>query len=95
MSELGPVKFAERDELVFLGKEMSQHKITSEKIAALIDDQINKIIERNWQKANQIIKKNSLKLDQLAKELLEKEVLEREQILEILGPKTSTLKASR
>jgi len=93
MSELGPVKFAERDELVFLGREMSQHKVTSEKIAALIDEQVNKIIDRNWQKTCQILKKNATKLRQLAVALLEKEVLEKEQILEILGPKNPTSKS--
>lgn len=92
MSELGPIKFAERDELIFLGREMGQHKITSEKVAALIDEQINKIIDRNLKKTQQLLKKNASKLEQLANALLEKEVLEKEQIIEILGPKIAIKK---
>lgn len=76
MSELGPIKLGEREEMIFLGREMSSHKVHSEKVAAQIDEQISLIIATAWQKALAILKKEMGSLQLMAKQLLEKETLE-------------------
>lgn len=90
MSELGPIKLGEREEMVFLGREMGMHKNVSEKVAAQIDDQIHTIIDRAWQQALTILKRESKTLHEMSKLLLEKETLEDDDLRHILG----TLKPS-
>jgi len=85
MSELGPIKLGEREEMVFLGREMGTHRMHSEKVAAAIDDQIQTIIGRAWQQALDILKKEIKTLGEMSKLLLEKETLEDEDLRAILG----------
>jgi cell division protease FtsH len=85
MSEkLGPLTFGKREEMVFLGKEISQHKDYSENTAQEIDDEIKSIVKSCHEKSREIIEENIDKLHSLAKELLEKEVLTGEEIDKIL-----------
>jgi len=76
---LGPRTFGERQELIFLGREISQEKDYSEKIAEKIDEEVSKIINSCYNKAKEIIKKNTDKLEKIAKLLLEKETIERKE----------------
>lgn len=93
MSELGPIKLGEREEMIFLGREMSAHKVISEQVAAAIDRQISQIIDAAWQKAQAILKKELKTLHQMAKDLLEKETLEDEDLAEIFAKlKPATVK---
>lgn len=85
MSELGPIKLGEREEMVFLGREMGLHKVHSEKVAAQIDQAISELINRCWQKALVILKKEIKVLHQMAAELLEKETLEDDDLKGLLG----------
>ncbi len=85
MSEIGPIKLGEREEMVFLGREMGTHRVHSEKVAAEIDDQIHEIIGRAWLKALEILKKETKVLHEMSKQLLEKETLEDEDLKKILG----------
>jgi cell division protease FtsH len=85
MSDLGPLTFGERDDLIFLGRELAAHKNFSEKTAELIDEEVKKIIHRNYARAEELLRKNRRKLIRLAKALLEKEVLDSEEIARIVG----------
>jgi len=85
MSDLGPLTFGERDDLIFLGRELATHKNFSEKTAELIDEEVKKIIHRNYARAEELLRKNRRKLIRLAKALLEKEVLDSEEIARIVG----------
>jgi cell division protease FtsH len=86
MSEkLGPLTFGKREEMVFLGKEISQHKDYSEKTAQEIDDEIKSIVRDCHEKSREIIEENIEKLHSLAKVLLEKEVLTGDEIDKVLG----------
>lgn len=76
MSKLGPVKLGEREEMVFLGREFGTHKNNSEKTTAMIDEEISAIVEKAWDKAVQLLKKEMKVLKTMAAELLEKETLE-------------------
>ena len=84
MSDLGPVTFGERDDLIFLGKELAMHKNFSEKTAELIDAEVKKIINRNFNRTKELLEKHRDKLIDVAKALLEKEVLTSEELEEII-----------
>ncbi|QQG49641.1 MAG: ATP-dependent zinc metalloprotease FtsH [Candidatus Berkelbacteria bacterium] len=85
MSELGPIKLGEREEMVFLGREMGMHKVHSEKVASEIDEQIHTIINRAWKQALEILKKEMKTLHEMSKLLLDKETLEDDDLRTILG----------
>ncbi len=85
MSSLGPIKLGEREEMVFLGREMGSHKVNSERVASMIDEEIHKIIDRSWDQANTILREKRGTLDEMAKLLLDKETLEDEDLKNILG----------
>jgi cell division protease FtsH len=87
MSDLGPVTFGERDDLIFLGKELAMHKNFSEKTAELIDAEVKKIINRNYNRTKELLEKHRDKLINVAKALLEKEVLTSEELEEIIKGK--------
>jgi cell division protease FtsH len=88
MSErLGPRTFGQKEELVFLGREISEQRDYSEKVAEEIDDEVRHIIEQAHELARQILRDNKDKLVQLAKKLIEIETLEGEQLIALLeGP---------
>lgn len=80
MSEkLGPRTYGERHEMIFLGREITEQRDYSEKIAEQIDIEISKTIGNAQKKANDIIKEHRAMLDKIANVLLEKETLEREE----------------
>ncbi len=93
MSELGPLTFGERDDLVFLGKDLAMHKNFSEKTSELIDAEVKKIITKNFDRSQEILEKNKDKLKKLAELLLEKEVLDSHEIDAIVKGKKIQPKA--
>jgi cell division protease FtsH len=84
MSDLGPLTFGERDDLIFLGRELAMHKNFSEKTAEMIDEEVKKIVNRNYNRAKELLEKNKDKLIAVAEALLEKEVLTSEEIKEVI-----------
>jgi len=88
MSErLGPRTFGQKEELIFLGREISEQRDYSEKVAEEIDDEVRRIIDKAHDLARDILRENRAKLDQLAKKLIEVETLEGEQLIGLLeGP---------
>jgi cell division protease FtsH len=85
MSELlGPLAFGQRDEQIFLGREISQHRDFSETTAQEIDREIKKIVMECYGRAEQVLKKNIKTLHALAKTLLERESLSGEEIDQII-----------
>jgi cell division protease FtsH len=81
---IGPVVVGERDELVFLGRELNEHKNYSEKIASEVDSEIEKLILQGEKKAKEVLSKHKLKLKKLSLLLLKKETLEREELKKII-----------
>jgi len=94
MSDLGPLTFGERDDLIFLGRDLTTHKNFSEKTSERIDDEVKKIITRNFDRAKKLIEDNKDKLEKIAEALLEREVLDSEEIEEIIFGKKPKKKAS-
>ncbi|MEK7073359.1 MAG: ATP-dependent zinc metalloprotease FtsH [Patescibacteria group bacterium] len=76
---MGPRTFGEQEEMVFLGKHISETRDYSEKTAEMVDAEINRIIDDALKAAEGILKKKRAKLDELANLLIEKETIEQEQ----------------
>ena len=87
MSDLGPLTFGERDDLIFLGKDLAMHKNFSEKTAEMIDAEVKKIITRNYDRTKELLEKNRDKLLRVAKALLEKEVLTSDELEAVIKGK--------
>jgi cell division protease FtsH len=78
MSEMGPVTFGKRQSLMFLGDE-SEAINYSEATAIKIDEEVNRIINKARKEAEEILTKNRKVLDKIAKTLIKKETIEREE----------------
>ncbi|MEZ4845821.1 MAG: hypothetical protein R2877_02305 [Bdellovibrionota bacterium] len=84
--EVGPLAYKDHGDQIFLAKEMSStsHKL-SEQTSQVIDSEIRKIVMRNYERAKNILIKHRDALDRLAKALLEKEILDANEINSIIG----------
>ena len=85
MSEkLGPLTFGKKEEEIFLGREFARHRDYSEETARLIDGEVRTIVAQGYGKAKEIVQANMTTLHTLANTLLEKEVLDGNQIEAII-----------
>jgi cell division protease FtsH len=82
--KLGPISYGQKEEPIFIGKEIARHKDYSEETAQEIDNEIKKIIEECLVKSDNILKENREKLDLLANTLVEKETLDDKEIQALL-----------
>jgi len=81
MSErLGPRTFGRREEMVFLGREISEQRNYSEKVAEEIDEEVRRIVDEAYQSASKVLVERRAKLDQIAKHLIEVETIEGEAL---------------
>ncbi|HUW71952.1 MAG TPA: ATP-dependent zinc metalloprotease FtsH [Candidatus Humimicrobiaceae bacterium] len=87
MSPLGPVAFGEKEELAFLGREFGEYKNYSEKVAALIDKEVEKFIKSAEETARKILIKRRALLEKIAKRLIEKETIEKEEFESLIRSK--------
>ena len=95
MSEkLGPRTFGQRQELIFLGREISEQRDYSDKIAQEIDEEVHSIIQRSYTTARQVLTANKEKLRQLAQELITRETLDEPDLNRILEGLTPQAAAS-
>jgi cell division protease FtsH len=94
--ELGPLSYGEKDEQIFLGREISRHRDYSDKTAEEIDSMMRQIIEEQVERAKDILSSHMLELERLANALLEHELLDREEILTVIsGDTLRTAKKTR
>ncbi len=94
MSDLGPLTFGEREDLVFLGRDLAMNKNYSERTSERIDEEVKKIISRNYQRTQEIMGKNKDKLVKIAELLLEKEALSSDEINEVINGTLKKAKAA-
>ncbi|MDD4996324.1 MAG: ATP-dependent zinc metalloprotease FtsH, partial [Patescibacteria group bacterium] len=88
MSEtFGPRTFGEKEELVFLGREISERRDYSEEFAKMIDKEVSSFIKLCHKRASDLLEKNKNKLKTLAIFLLKNETIEREQFVKIMKKK--------
>jgi cell division protease FtsH len=78
--KLGPLSFGKKEEHIFLGREIAQHRDFSEQTAIEIDSEIKKIVRDNYKRAKKLVEDNMEALHKLAEALLDKEVLDGSEI---------------
>jgi cell division protease FtsH len=83
--ELGPMTFGEREELVFLGRTISDHRNYSESVARKIDSEVRRIIGQAHKQALEVIAQYRQTLDSLAQQLIEKETLGEDEVAALLA----------
>jgi cell division protease FtsH len=80
MSDLGPLTFGKKEEQIFLGREIAQHRDYSEATAIKIDDEVRRLIKNGYEIAKSVLASNSDALVRIALALLEREVLDANEI---------------
>ncbi|MEE9418953.1 MAG: cell division protein FtsH, partial [Desulfatiglandaceae bacterium] len=82
---LGPLNFGKKEEQIFLGREIAQHRDYSELTAQKIDEEVRNIVTGAYKKTSRLISDNLDTLHKMANALLEKETLDANDIAEIMG----------
>lgn len=77
--KLGPITFGKSQEMVFLGREISTEKNYSEKVASEIDKEVEKFLSKAHETAKKLVSSRKDALKEIAKRLMEKETIEREE----------------
>jgi len=95
MSKLGPVSFGKRESLPFLGWEQETERNYSEKIASAIDKETERFIKEAERKAMSILKSKKKVLERIAKVLIEKEAIEKEEFENLVKGKRKSVSISR
>jgi cell division protease FtsH len=88
MSELGPLSFGKREEQIFLGREIAQHRDYSEATAIRIDEQVKKLVEDGYNRSRRIIEERADALERIALALLEREVLDGSEVGQLIAGQT-------
>jgi len=81
---LGPMTYSDDEGEVFLGHSVTQHKMVSDSTASLIDEEVRKIVDRNYARARGILEGNLDKLHSMADALVKYETLDSDQITDIM-----------
>ena len=85
-TELGSMTYGQKEELIFLGREISEQRDYSEAVAEQIDREVRKLVDEAYEQATGILKKYRQQLDAVATKLLEVESLSREEFEKIFPP---------
>ena len=85
MSTLGPLTYGKREEQIFLGREIAQHRDYSEDTAIRIDQEIRRFVNEGYEKAKKLLEENRETLCRIAETLLEKEVLDANEVYMIIN----------
>jgi cell division protease FtsH len=85
-NEMGPMMYGQKEELIFLGREISEQRDYSESVAEQIDTEVRKIVEDSYKLAKKLLTKYRFQLDAVAQKLLEVETLTREEFEAIFPP---------
>lgn len=83
---LGPMVYGQKEELIFLGREISEQRDYSEAIAEKIDAEVRNLVNESYKKAKQLLIDHRDKLDEVAEKLLEVETLSKEEFEKIFPP---------
>ena len=83
--KIGHVTLGKRQGPVFLGRDLIEHKDYSEEMAKQIDDEVKRIVEEAYTRAKSILKENIDNLHKVATQLLEKEVMDAQEVKDLIG----------
>ena len=86
--KLGPLTYSEDEQEVFLGHSVTQHKNVSDETTHLIDEEVRDFIERNYERAKNLLTENMDKLHAMAKALIKYETIDADQIDDIMSGRT-------
>jgi cell division protease FtsH len=86
--ELGPLSYGEKDEQIFLGREIGRHRDFSDKTAETIDQLMHKIVYEQMERCRALLIEHRVEVDRLANALLEHEMLDREEITMVIKGET-------
>jgi cell division protease FtsH len=86
--KIGAIAVGDREQEIFLGREIAQRREISERTSELVDAEVKRIIDTAYQRAREILERKRPILDALAAALLERETLEREEIMAVAAGKT-------
>ncbi len=82
---MGPLTFGKKEEQIFLGREIAQHKDYSEDTALKIDHEVKKLVMDNYARAQEVLTTQKQRLMQVAEELLTREVLDADQVTRLVN----------
>jgi len=85
---LGPMVYGQKEELIFLGREISEQRDYSEEVAEQIDKEVRKLVKESYEKAKSILHEHRDKLDAVAGRLLEVETISKDEFEKIFPPPT-------
>ena len=88
MSDLGPLSFGKKEEQIFLGREIAQHRDYSEETAIKIDVQVRKLVEGGYGRARRIIEERADAMVRIAEALLEREILDGAEVMALIDGQT-------
>ncbi len=83
--ELGPMVYGQKEELVFLGREIGEQRDYSESVAETIDQEVRKLVQEAYDRAKTILIKHRAQLDRVAQRLIEVETIDREEFLRLFN----------
>ena len=84
MSELGPLSFGKKEEQIFLGREIAQHRDYSEETALKIDEQVRKLVDEQYERSRGILKERRDALFRIAEALLDREILDGSEVRQLI-----------
>ena len=88
MSELGPLAYGKKDEAIFLGREITQHRDYSEDTAIQIDKEVKRIVNGGYENAKRLLSNNRATLERIAQALLDREVIDANEVKMLMEGKT-------
>ncbi|MGD0295094.1 MAG: ATP-dependent zinc metalloprotease FtsH [Terracidiphilus sp.] len=95
MSRLGPLTFGKKEEQIFLGREIAQHRDFSEETARQIDLEVRRLIDEAYQSAHTIVETNADVMHRMASALLERETIDADEVKMLIeGKELSPLRSS-
>ena len=86
--EMGPMVYGQKEELIFLGREISEQRDYSEAIAEQIDQEVRKLVNEAYKETRRILGVYRKNLEEVAQRLLEVETINREEFEAIFPPPT-------
>jgi len=85
MSSMGPITFGKKEEQIFLGREISQHRDFSEETARAIDAEVRRFVNEGYESATSILSSHREALERIAQALLEREVLDASEVMMLIA----------
>jgi cell division protease FtsH len=85
---LGPMMFGQKEEMVFLGREIAEQRDYSEAVAEIIDEEVKKIVDEAYLRAKQVLADKRDTLDVVANRLIEIETIDYDEFLNLMGEPT-------